>query len=100
MAKTESGQNSGHLSLTLESRSKGLGKMTIPSNLGGGRGNSICLSDSEEDMTGYTSPPPQQKKKLSIRENFEENPKIEHQVTHEFMSHKKFEKQNCDFSAK
>jgi hypothetical protein len=50
MAETELDQNLGHFSWTLESQNKALEKLTIPSNLGGLRGNSVCLNDFGEDM--------------------------------------------------
>jgi hypothetical protein len=71
-----------------ESRRLGLETLIIPRDFGDVRGNSFCLSDSEDDMTGYTPPPPQRKRKLSTRETFQEPAQIEEEGTHEFMSHK------------
>jgi hypothetical protein len=88
MTRMELGENFPVRDVERESRRLGLETLMIPRDFGDVRGNSFCLSDSEDDMKGYTPPPPQRKRKLSTRETFQEPAQIEEEGTHEFMSHK------------
>ena len=85
-------------SLTLESQTKGGEGKSILLNVEGFLKHVLGENEFGSDIKGYTPPPPGQKRKLSLRQDFHGVGEIQRPMTHEFISHKNDEKENRDLN--